>query len=193
MIWAWDCLPIHDNNIGPMKIFFAKKCVRTRIIQMTICCSWSVIIWKLSPLKSERGYGLTRLMQTFLHRTCCNLWTCCVVPIFQHNPSINYCVCHSATNDDIRMRWCRKDHVLWRTVASYSNTLQHGRWRIVVTSGIAPLLLFLKIWPQSPVIPNENPRWHCAILNIHHGLIYRIWKGDAARRIAVIEDYVNWS
>ncbi len=70
---------------------------------------------------------------------------------------------------------------------------------IAVTSGVTPPLVILENMnarssasEEKRKSPHENPRWPCAVLNIHHGLIYRIWKRDAARRIAVLE-HVNRS
>ncbi len=68
---------------------------------------------------------------------------------------------------------------------------------IAVTSGATPPLVILESKTAKPSAseekrksPHENPRWPCAILNIPHGLIYRIWKRDAGRRKAILE-HVN--
>ncbi len=52
---------------------------------------------------------------------------------------------------------------------------------IAVTSGVTSLLVILENMTAKPSAseekiksPHENPRWPCAILDIHHGLIYRI-------------------
>ncbi len=67
--------------------------------------------------------------------------------------------CHSATNDDIRVRWCRKNHVLWRTVASYSNIPIHYNMDvegIAVTSGVTSLRVIFENMTAKPSASEEK-------------------------------------
>ncbi len=77
----------------------------------------------------------------------------------------------------------------WQVIPIRYNMNVEG---IAVTSGVTTRLVVLESMTTKPSAseekrksPHENPRWPCAILNIYHGLIYRIWKRNAARRIAV--------